>query len=160
MAGYLRGRFMGRARNFERRTSSKASPVRAWCASRLVKVLGFFKSVLVGGAVLGLVQPAFAAGFELLPAQAQPAFVVPAQGLFAALQDLDRATSGPADTRRDEDAFAALSNFAGTIAAEPKADSRRAAASLRGEQGIIEELEEFARSVGAARSSSNQPPIK
>jgi DmsE family decaheme c-type cytochrome len=115
---------------------------------------------LVGGAVLGLVQPAFAVGFDLLPAQGQPAFVVPAQGLFAALQELDRATSGPADTRRDEDAFAALSNFAGTIAAEPKADSRRAAASLRGEQGIIEELEEFARSVGAARSSSNQPPIK
>jgi DmsE family decaheme c-type cytochrome len=114
--------------------------------------------MLVGGAVLGLVQPAFAVGPEILAAQGQAAFKVPAQGLYAALQELDRATAGPADTRREEDAFAALSNFARDIAAEPGAATQTAA--LRGEQGIVEELQEFARSIGTARLPAKHPPVK
>jgi len=144
---------MGRAGHFERQLGSK--PVLARVVAKLLRLC---KSVLVGGAVLGLIQPAFAVGFETTPAQGIS--LPPGQSLYAALQDLDKSASGKADARPDEDAFAALSQFATTIAAEPKAARNRGPESRQAEQGIYQELAEFARSVGAAKPASDQPRVK
>ena len=151
---------MGWAWNLKRPLGSKASSVRTWRAPSPATIFKPVKCLLVGGAVLGLVQPALAVGPELLDAKGPAPFAVPAQGLYAALQELDRAgaVSAPIDTRRDEDAFAALSDFARTIAPQPQAASRSVASV--GEQGIVAELEEFARSVGTARLPAKHPPIK
>jgi DmsE family decaheme c-type cytochrome len=140
---------MGKAGDFGRhRSSVRARPV--------AKLLGFFKSVLVGGAVLGLIQPAVAVGVDVAPAQS--IFPTSGQGLFAALRDLDGSTSGPAEVRhtRDGEQFGALSSFAKSLGAEPQSLSKQPQV----EQAIYQELAEFARSVGAARPASNPPTVK
>ena len=135
---------MGKAGNFGRYQSS----VRTQRTQPVARLLGFCKSVLVGGAVLGLMQPAFAVGLEVSP-PAQAIFPTSGQGLYAALQDLDRSTSGPAEVRRarDEEQFAALSSFAKSLGTEPQSRLRQP----QGEQGIYQELAELRQWVQGCR---------
>ena len=65
-----------------------AQYARACYAQPLAKLLSLLKSALVGGAVLGLIQPAFAVG---VISSDQPIFPTSGQGVYAALLDLDGA---------------------------------------------------------------------
>lgn len=92
---------------------------RACYAQPLAKLLSLLKSALVGGAVLGLIQPAFAIG---VITSDQPVFPTSGQGVYAALLDLDGAK--PAAAQRGDDAFSALAGFAQTVAVESKIPGR------------------------------------
>src|SRR5450755_2669993 len=86
-----------------------AQYARACYARPVAKLLSLLKSALVGGAVLGLIQPAFAIG---VITSDQPVFPTSGQGVYAALLNLDGANARPAPAGRDDDAFSALSGFA------------------------------------------------
>jgi DmsE family decaheme c-type cytochrome len=90
---------------------------KACYARPLAKLLSLLKSALVGGAVIGLVQPAFAVG--VIPSDQQATFPTSGQGVYAALLDLDGVK--PAPVKPGDEAFSELSSFAQTIAAAPKA---------------------------------------
>ena len=90
-----------------------AQYAKACYARPLAKLLSLLKSALVGGAVLGLIQPAFAIG---VISSDQPIFPTSGQGVYAALLDLDGAKAAPA--LRGDDAFSSLAGFAQTIAAK------------------------------------------
>jgi DmsE family decaheme c-type cytochrome len=140
----------------------------------LTRILKVFKSILVGGAVLGLVQPAFAVGFDVLPPEqgiAQPAFPTSGQGLFAALQNLDKAaanasaatsttTTSPTELRRVEEPLAALTEFAKSVAAKAQPASRAIAKPAPADQAAFRELEEFARSLDLKPQVSAGPQVK
>ena len=96
-----------------------AQYAKACSAQPLAKLLSLLKSALVGGAVLGLIQPAFAVG---VITSDQPIFPTSGQGVYAALLDLDGAK--PAQAQRGDDAFSALAGFAQTVAAELKTPGR------------------------------------
>jgi DmsE family decaheme c-type cytochrome len=132
---------------------------RACYAQPLAKLLSLLKSALVGGAVLGLIQPAFAIG---VITSDQPVFPTSGQGVYAALLDLDGAK--PAAAQRGDDAFSALAGFAQTVAVESKIPGRttsgqKAAASSQ-DEAVFSELAEFAQRVGAKRSVSQAPRLK
>jgi hypothetical protein len=84
-------------------------------AQPLAKLLSLLKSALVGGAVLGLIQPAFAIG---VITSDQPIFPTAGQGVYAALLNLDGVQPAPA--QRGDDAFSALAGFAQTVSAPAK----------------------------------------
>ncbi len=122
-------------------------------AQPLAKLLSLLKSALVGGAVLGLIQPAMAVQIVSDPG------INPAtgQGVYAALRDLDKSDSKPAAVQRDDDSFAALAGFANTVAAGAKPSSSEAAAKPRQvEDAVYSELTEFAQRLGAARPVQRQ----
>src|SRR5450631_4008239 len=106
---------MSRLGGFSGYLDGGARYARACYAHPLAKLRSLLKSVLVGGAVLGLVQPAFAIG--VIPDQGS-IFPTSGHGIYAALLDLDGSAPGPATAQRDDDAFSALAGFAQTVAAE------------------------------------------
>jgi DmsE family decaheme c-type cytochrome len=114
----------------------------------LAKLCSLLKSALVGGAVLGLIQPAMAVQIVSDPG------INPGtgQGVYAALLELDRATAVLAPAPRQDDAFSALAGFARTVSAGPKASGEKATAPLRADDAIYSELAEFAQRVGADRA--------
>lgn len=91
-----------------------AQYAKACYAQPLAKLLSLLKSALVGGAVLGLIQPAFAVG---VISSDQSIFPTSGQGVYAALLDLDGAKTAPA-AQQANGAFSALAGFAQTITAE------------------------------------------
>lgn len=146
-------RLGGSGRYFDR----GAQYAKACYAQPLAKLLSLLKSALVGGAVLGLIQPAFAVG---VISSDQPVFPTSGQGVYAALLDLDGAR--PAPTQRGDDAFSALASFAQTVTAElsgEKASGQKATAS-RQDNAVFAELADFGQRVGAKRPVSQQPRLK
>ncbi|THD55621.1 MAG: hypothetical protein E8A46_05195, partial [Bradyrhizobium sp.] len=125
---------------------------RACYAQPLTKLLSLLKSALVGGAVLGLIQPAMAVQIVSDPG------INPAtgQGVYAALRDLDKSDSKPAAVQRDDDSFTALAGFANTVAAGSKPASEAAARPRQVEDAVYSELTEFAQRLGAARPVQRQ----
>ena len=114
---------------------------------------------MVGGAALGLVQPAFAIGVITID---QPIFPTSGQGVYAALLDLDGAK--PAPVQRDDDAFSALASFARTAAVESKASGEKASgqkvtASRQGD-AVFAELVEFAQRLGAKPPVLHEPRVR
>ena len=134
-----------------------AQYAKACSAQPLAKLLSLLKSALVGGAVLGLIQPAFAIG---VISSDQPIFPTSGQGVYAALLDLDGAKAAPA--QRDDDAFSSLASFAQTIAAKAageKTSDQKVAASSQDET-VFAELAEFAQRMGAKRAVSQGSRLK
>ena len=136
-----------------------AQYARACYAQPLAKLLSLLKSALVGGAVLGLIQPAFAIG---VITSDQPNFPTSGQGVYAALLDLDGAK--PATAPRGDEAFSALAGFAQTVAVESKTEGRttsgqKAAASSQ-DEAVFAELAEFSQRVGAKGATSEAPRLK
>jgi DmsE family decaheme c-type cytochrome len=146
---------MSRLGGFNGCLDSGAQYARACYAQPLTKLLSLLKSVLVGGAVLGLIQPAFAVG---VISSDQGIFPTSGQGVYAALLDLDGAR--PAPVQRGDDAFSALAGFAQTVAAESKTSGQKAAASQQTSDAIYSELAEFAQRVGAARPASREGRVQ
>jgi len=132
---------------------SGAQYARACYAQPLAKLLSLLRSALVGGAVLGLIQPAFAVG---VISPDKPIFPPTGQGIYAALLDLDGARAAPAG--HDDDAFSALSGFAKTVAAETSAP--KATASRQTDDAIYAELNEFAGRVGAKRPVAREARVQ
>ena len=133
-----------------------AQYARACYAQPLTRLLSLLKSALVGGAVLGLIQPAYAV--EAAPTQS--IFPTSGQGVYAALLDLDSSSPKPAPAKRDDDAFSALAGFAKTVSAGPKPAGEKAAKSPQADDAIYSELNEFAQRVGARRPVSQEPRLK
>src|ERR1019366_6605098 len=103
----------------------------ARCERPLAKFLTLMKSALVGGAVLGLIQPALAVDVVSSPeglAKSSPGiYTKSTQGVYAALLDLDGSSPKPAPAQRDDDAFSALASFAQTASAGSKSAGEKAA---------------------------------
>jgi DmsE family decaheme c-type cytochrome len=133
---------------------SGAQYARACYAQPVAKLLSLLKSALVGGAVLGLIQPAFAVG---VISTDQPIFPTAGKGIYAALLDLDGAK--PATAQRGDDTFSALAGFVQTVAAGSKASGQQVAPS-RQDEAIYSELSEFAQRVGVNRPVSNEPRLR
>jgi DmsE family decaheme c-type cytochrome len=153
------GRLTSFGRHLGRHIQRGPQYAKAFCARPLAGLLSLLKSVVVGGAVLGLVQPAFAIGVISID---QPIFPTSGQGVYAALLDLDGAK--PAPVRRDDDAFSALASFAKTAALDSKAQgekpSGRKLTASRQDDAVFAELVEFAQRVGAKRTLSHEPRPK
>jgi len=118
------------------------------------------KSALVGGAVLGLIQPAYA--FQVVSDQG--IFPKSGQGIYAALLDLDRSgpelpsNPKPAPAPRDNDAFSVLANFAQTVSARSKPAGEKATNSRQAGDAIYSELAEFALVLRGAGAVNSQRP--
>ena len=136
-----------------------AQYAKACYAQPLVKLLSLLKTMLVGGAVLGLIQPALAVG---VISSDRPVFPTSGQGVYAALLDLDGAKPAPA--QRDDDAFSALAGFAQKITKESKASGTRTSSqkvtASREDDAVFVELAEFSQRVGAVRPVSRQPRVQ
>jgi DmsE family decaheme c-type cytochrome len=144
---------MSRLGGFNGCLDRAARYVTACYAQPLTKFLSLLKSALVGGAVLGLIQPAMAVQIVSDPG------INPAtgQGVYAALRDLDKSDPKPAAVQRDDDSFTALAGFANTVAAGSKPSSSEAATKPRQvEDAVYSELTEFAQRLGAARPAQRQ----
>jgi DmsE family decaheme c-type cytochrome len=134
------------------------------CEGLLTKFLSLLKAGLVGGAVLGLIQPALAVD----TVSGQDAYAAPSpyaasgQGVYAALLALDGPTPAPQRSRGDDDAFSALADFARTIPAQPTAVSgeRMIAPSRQDDDAMFSELAEFAQRVGADRPASRSGRVR
>ena len=130
----------------------------------MAKFLTLMKSALVGGAVLGLIQPAMAVDIASSPdgfAKSSPGiYGKSSQGVYAALLDLDGSSPKPAPSQRDDNAFSALASFAQTASAGSKPAGEKAARSRQGDDAIYSELTEFAQRAGATRSVSHEPRLK
>jgi DmsE family decaheme c-type cytochrome len=112
------------------------------------------KWILVGGAVLGLIQPAMAVGLEVAPAQG--IFPASGQGVYAALLDLDKSSPQAAPAPRDDSAFSALADFARTASAQSKTSGEGVARARQAGDTIYSELTDFAKSVGAERPARRE----
>jgi DmsE family decaheme c-type cytochrome len=132
---------------------------RAFYARPLTKFLSLLKSALVGGAVLGLVQPAMAVQIVSDPG------INPGsgQGVYAALLDLDKSNPTPASVQRDDDSFSALEGFAKTISSGSKGASAKDTASKpsvskpsQTDDAVFAELTEFAKRIGVDRPVSRE----
>jgi DmsE family decaheme c-type cytochrome len=136
-----------------------AQYAKACYAQPLAKLLSLLKSALVGGAVLGLIQPAFAIG---VISSDQPIFPTSGHGVYAALLDLDGAKPAPAQF--GDDAFAALAGFAQTVTVQAKAPGGRAsgqkAAASSQDEAVFAELAEFAQRAGAKPVVSQGPRLQ
>ncbi len=88
---------MSRLGGFKGYLDSGAQYAAACYAQPLTKLLTLLKSALVGGAVLGLIQPAFAVG---VISSDQAIFPTSGQGIYAALLDLDGASASAGSARR------------------------------------------------------------
>jgi DmsE family decaheme c-type cytochrome len=136
-----------------------AQYARACYARPLTKLLSLARSALVGGAVLGLIQPAFAVG--AMPDQVNRGiFPTSGQGIYAALLDLDQSSPKPAPAQRDDDAFSTLSGFAQTVSSQSKTSGQKAAASQQASDAIYSELAEFAQRVGAKRPAAREARVQ
>jgi DmsE family decaheme c-type cytochrome len=111
----------------------------------------------VGGAVLGLVQPAFAVG--VIPDQGS-IFPTSGQGIYTALLDLDGSGPRPAPAQRNDDAFSALEGFAQTVSLPSNTSGQNVTTSRPTEEAIYSELAEFAQRVGAKGPVSHEPRLK
>jgi DmsE family decaheme c-type cytochrome len=129
-----------------------AQYTKACYARPVAQLLSLLKSALVGGAVLGLIQPAFAVG--MIPDKGL--FPTSGQGIYAALLDLDGAM--PAPGGRDDDAFSALSGFAKTVSAETNAS--KPTASRQTDDAIFAELNEFAARLGAKQPTARETRVQ
>jgi DmsE family decaheme c-type cytochrome len=136
---------MSRLSGFNGFLASGAQYARACCEQPLTRLLSLLKSALVGGAVLGLVQPAFAIGV-ISPGQA----ILPTsgQGVYAALLDLDGAKAPAAKAAKsaqvDEAIFSELAEFAQRAGAQrPVAPQAR----IRVADNAADALADFARVV-------------
>jgi DmsE family decaheme c-type cytochrome len=150
-------RFRGSARCLDRGSQY----ARACYAQPLTKLLSLLKSALVGGAVLGLIQPAMAVQIVSDPGPG----INPGsgQGVYAALLDLDKSSPKPAPAQRDDEAFSALAGFAQTVSAgtkAAKAAEEKTARPRQAEDASYSELAEFAQRVGAKRPVSQEPRLK
>jgi len=134
----------------------------ARCERPLAKLLWLGRSALVGGAVLGLIQPALAVDVVSSPdgfAKTSPGiYAKSSQGVYAALLDLDRSSPKPA--RRDDDAFSALASFAQTASTESKTSGEKATKSRPTDEAIYGELSEFAQRVGAKRPVAREARVQ
>jgi len=150
---------MSRLDDSGRHFGGKARYATAYYAQPLTKLLALLKSALVGGAVLGLVQPAFAVG---IISSDQPLFPTSGQGVYAALLDLDGAKPAPA--QRGDDAISELAGFAQTITVDTKAPGKPASGQKitapRQDDTVYAQLAEFARQVGAEGTVSHRPRLK
>lgn len=117
----------------------------ARAAKALFAILRLLKSTLVGGAVAGLVQPAFALGID--PGATQGVFPT-SQGVYASLLQLDGAGSTAAPAGSDE-AFSSLASFARTVGGGSKA-----ARSIGADEAAFSELKDFAKTVSPPAASS------
>jgi len=131
-----------------------AQYARACYAQPVTRLLSLLKSVLVGGAVLGLIQPAYA----VQVVSDQGIFPASGQGVYAALLDLDRSSPKPAPAKRDDDAFSALAGFAKTVSGGPKASGEKTADSRQAQ--VYSELAEFAQQVGAKRPVAREARLQ
>ena len=147
---------MSRSGGFARRLGRGPRYARACYAQPVTKLLSLLKSVLVGGAVLGLIQPAFAVGAVSDPG----IFPKSGEGVYAALLDLDKSSPKPATAQRDDEAFSALAGFAQTLAAGSKTLGQKATKSSQPDEAIFAELIEFAQQVGAKPSVSREPRLQ
>jgi DmsE family decaheme c-type cytochrome len=136
---------------------SGAQYARACYAQPVAKLLSLLKSALVGGAVLGLIQPAMAV--QIVSGQGS-IFPSSGQGVYAALLDLDGSSPKPAPAQRDDDAFSALAGFAQTVSVGSKTSGETAATPRPTDDAIYSELAEFAQRVGAKRPASREPRLK
>jgi DmsE family decaheme c-type cytochrome len=136
----------------------------ARCERPLAKLLWLGKSALVGGAVLGLIQPALAVDVTSSPdgfAKSSPGiYAKSSQGVYGALLDLDRSGPKPAPAQRDDDAFSALASFAQTASTESKTSGEKATASRPTDDAIYAELSEFAQRVGAKRPVAREARVQ
>ena len=152
---------MSRLSGFHGCLDSGAQYARACYAQPLAKFLSLLKSALVGGAVLGLIQPAFAVG-DLSFGQgssSQVVFPKSGQGIYAALLDLDGAKAKPVAAQRGDDALAALEGFARTVAANRRRRRRRWRRPGRTTRSMPNSL--ISPSVSASsRQSRNEPRVK
>jgi DmsE family decaheme c-type cytochrome len=142
---------------FKGRLDSGTQFVRACSAQPLAKLLSLLRSALVGGAVLGLIQPAMAVQIVSDPG------VNPGsgQGIYAALLDLDRAGLQPAPAQSDEGAFSALAGFAQKLSGEsPKASGQTSAKPSPADDAIYSELADFAKNIAADRQVSREPRLR
>jgi DmsE family decaheme c-type cytochrome len=154
---------MSRSGGFARRLRGGSQYASACCAQPLTKLLSLLKSVLVGGAVLGLVQPAYAVGVGSDPG----IFPKSGQGVYAALLDLDKSSPEPTPAQRhsDDEAFSTLADFAQTLApgsktSGEKTSGEKATRSDQGNDAIFSELAEFAQQVGAKRPVLREPRLQ
>lgn len=152
---------MSRFRGSARCLDSGAQYAKACYAQPLTRLLSLLRSALVGGAVLGLIQPAMAVQIVSDPGPG----INPGsgQGVYAALLDLDKSSPKPARTQRDDDAFSALAGFAQTVSAgtkAAKAAEEKTARPRQAEDATYSELAEFAQRVGAKRPVSQEPRLK
>jgi DmsE family decaheme c-type cytochrome len=140
----------------EKCLAGAAGYARACFAQPVATLCSLLKSALVGGAVLGLVQPAMAFQIVFDPG------INPGtgQGIYATLLDLDRAGAQPVRAPREDDAFAALVDFAKTIPADSKASGQKLVNSRRGDDAIYAELAEFAEHIGAGPPVSHEPRLR
>jgi DmsE family decaheme c-type cytochrome len=147
---------MSRFGGFDGGLDGGAQFARAFYARPLARLLTLLKSALVGGAVLGLIQPAMAVQIASDPG------INPGsgQGVYAALLALDNAGAKPASARHDEDAFAALADFARSVPAGSKATGDKLSKSIAGDDAAYSELAEFAQEVGAKRLVSQGPRLR
>src|SRR5204863_7047839 len=104
---------------------SGAQFARACYAHPVAKLFSLLKSALVSGAVLGLIQPAFAVG---VISNDESIFPNSGQGVYAALLDVDGANARSAPAQRGGDAFSALTGFAQTVATPSKTSGPKVAA--------------------------------
>ena len=130
----------------------------------MAKFLTLMKSALVGGAVLGLIQPALAVDVISSPdgfAKSSPGiYAKSSQGVYAALLDLDKSSPKPAPAQRDDDAFSALASFAQTASTESKTSGEKATTSRQTDEAIYSELAEFAQRVGAKRPVAREARVQ
>jgi len=130
----------------------------------MAKFLTLMKSALVGGAVLGLIQPALAVDVISSPdgfAKSSPGiYAKSSQGVYAALLDLDKSSPKPAPAQRDDDAFSALASFAQTASMESKTSGEKATTSRQTDEAIYSELAEFAQRVGAKRPVAREARVQ
>ena len=151
---------MGRFGGFSRCLDRRAQYARACCARPLATLLSLLKSALVGGAALGLIQPAMAVQIVSDPGINPES----GQGVYAALLDLDRSGPKPAPAPRHDDAFSALAGFAQTISAVSTKTSSNTSgqkvAATRRDEAVFAELSEFAQRVGARHPVSHEPRVK
>jgi DmsE family decaheme c-type cytochrome len=131
-----------------------AQVARACYAQPLTRLLSLLKPALVGAAVLGLIQPAFA----VQVVSDQGIFPTSGQGVYAALLDLD--SSKPVPAKRDEGAFSALAGFAKTVSAGPRASSEKITDSQQAKDAVYSELVEFAQQVGARRPVAREARLQ
>lgn len=114
---------MGKQGEFKGWLGGAARLVRGWQAQPGAKLASLTKTVLVSGAVLGLVQPAFAIGID----QGGTQGVFPtSQGVYASLLQLDGVSSTVQAAGHDE-AFASLASFAQTVGGASNAPRIRVA---------------------------------
>jgi DmsE family decaheme c-type cytochrome len=139
---------MSRFSGYSGYLDSGAQYARACYAQPLAKLLSLLKATVVGGAVLGLIQPAFAVGGISTD---QPLFPTSGQGIYAALLDLD----GPATAQRGDDAFSALAGFA----SESRASAQKVGPSSK-DDAAYAELSEFAQRVGARQPAAQEPRVR